>query len=113
MGGPLRLDNWRRRVFDPAVKRAGLVDVTPHDMRHTAASPAIASGANVKAVQQMLGHTSAAMTLDVYAGLFPDDLDAVGRSLDALVLRPGVPQTCHNGPAEALDVLAIDPRKGL
>lgn len=113
MGGPLRLNNWRRRVFDPAVERAGLVDLTPHDLRHTAASLAIASGANVKAVQQMLGHASAAMTLDVYAGLFPDDLDAVGRSLDALVLRPGVPQTCHNGPSRALGVVAIDPEKGL
>jgi integrase len=89
-GGVLRLGNWRRRVFDPACRAAGLVDVTPHDLRHTAASLAIASGANVKAVQQMLGHASAAMTLDVYAGLFGDDLDAVALALDGLVplLRP-------------------------
>jgi len=40
-------------------------------------SLAVAAGADVKAVQQMLGHASAAMTLDVYAGLFADDLDAV------------------------------------
>jgi integrase len=46
---------------------------------------AIASGANVKAVQRMLGHASAAMTLDVYAGLFGDDLDAVADALDSLV----------------------------
>lgn len=38
--------------------------LTPHDLRHTAASLAISSGANVKAVQRMLGHASAAMTLD-------------------------------------------------
>ena len=89
-GGVLRLGNWRRRVFDPACRAAGLVGVTPHDLRHTAASLAIASGANVKAVQQMLGHASAAMTLDVYAGLFSDDLDAVALALDGLVpqLRP-------------------------
>lgn len=89
-GGVLRLGNWRRRVFDPACRAARLVDVTPHDLRHTAASLAIASGANVKAVQQMLGHASAAMTLDVYAGLFGDDLDAVALALDGLVppLRP-------------------------
>lgn len=43
-GGVLRLRNWRRRVFDPAVRRLDLVDVTPHDLRHTAASLAIASG---------------------------------------------------------------------
>jgi integrase len=35
-------------------------------LRHTAASLAVSAGANVKAVQQMLGHASAAMTLDVY-----------------------------------------------
>jgi len=56
-----------------------------HDPRHTAASLGIASGANVKAVQSMLGHASAAMTLDVYAGLFTDDMDAVAELLDAAV----------------------------
>lgn len=80
-GGVLRLRNWRRDVFDPAVNISGLQDVTPHDLRHTAASLAIAAGANVKAVQRMLGHASAAMTLDVYSGLFEDDLDAVAERL--------------------------------
>ena len=42
----------------------------------------MAAGANVKAVQRMLGHASAAMTLDVYAGLFGDDLDTVAINLD-------------------------------
>lgn len=55
--------------------------VTPHDMRHTAASLAISAGANVKAVQRMLGHASAAMTLDTYADLFDDDLDHVAEAL--------------------------------
>lgn len=45
----------------------------------------------MKAVQRMLGHASAAMTLDIYAGLFADDLDQVGSRLDSLV-----PQMCHN-----------------
>ena len=45
-------------------------------------SLAIASGANVKAVQRMLGHASAAMTPDVYADLFDDDVDAVSAALD-------------------------------
>ena len=43
--------------------------VTAHALRHTAVSLAIASGANPKVVQRMLGHASAAMTLDVYADL--------------------------------------------
>ena len=74
--------------FANSVRRAQLVDpsmprLTPHDLRHTAASLAISSGANVKAVQRMLGHASAAMTLDTYADLFDDDLDAVASSLNA------------------------------
>ena len=47
--------------------------------------PGVPAGANVKAVQQMLGHASAAMTLDVYAGLFGDDLDAVADRQPMLV----------------------------
>ncbi|MBF4575060.1 site-specific integrase [Frondihabitans sp. VKM Ac-2883] len=56
--------------------------LTIHDLRHTAASLAISSGANVKAVQRLMGHASAAMTLDVYGSLFDDDLDAVATALD-------------------------------
>lgn len=56
--------------------------VTPHDLRHTAASLAISAGANVKAVQRMLGHASAAMTLDTYADLFDDDLSDVASALN-------------------------------
>ena len=72
--------------FAWAVKRAQLVDgtipkITPHDLRHTAASLAASSGAHVKAVQRMLGHASAAMTPDVYADLFDDDLDVVAESM--------------------------------
>jgi integrase len=98
-GGPLRLGNWRTRVFDPACAAAGIVGLTPHDLRHTAAaaSLAIAAGANVKAVQRMLGHSSAAMTLDVYAGLFGDDLDSVAALLDA-----HVPQMRHSGEITAV-----------
>jgi integrase len=81
-GGVLWLRNWRRRVFEPAVAAAGLGQLSPHELRHTAASLAVAAGANVKAVQRTLGHASAAMTLDVYSGLFDDDLDAVADRLD-------------------------------
>jgi hypothetical protein len=70
-----------------APARAGLARLTPHELRHTAASLAVAAGANVKAVQRMLGHGSAAMTLDVYAGLFDDDLDGLADRLDAVAVR--------------------------
>lgn len=80
---PAHGDGW----FAQAKKRAAAVDadfppLTIHALRHTAASLAISAGANVKAVQRMLGHASAAMTLDTYADLFDDDLDAVAVALD-------------------------------
>lgn len=81
---PLRAGNWRRREFDPAVKAAKLDGrgVTPHALRHTAASLAIAEGADVKVLQTMLGHAQAAETLDTYGHLFPDRLDEVAERLD-------------------------------
>ncbi len=90
-----RLPNSRDGWFASAVRRVQKDDpdfprVTPHDLRHTAASLAIASGANVKAVQRMLGHASAAMTLDVYGDLFDDDLDAVADALDQARTSRGV-----------------------
>ncbi|MGV8970715.1 MAG: tyrosine-type recombinase/integrase [Rhodoglobus sp.] len=82
---PHSISGW----FVLAVRRCQEIDpeflsVTPHDLRHTAASLAISAGANVKAVQRMLGHASAAMTLDVYADLFEDDLDDVSERLNAV-----------------------------
>ena len=55
----------------------------PHELRHTAASLAIASGGFIKGVQSTLGHASAAMTLDRYGHLFGDELDAVADRMDA------------------------------
>jgi integrase len=81
-GAVLRNLNSRRDVFDDAATTAGLPRLTPHELRHTAASLAISAGANVKTVQRMLGHASTAMTLDVYSGLFDDDLDRVANQLD-------------------------------
>ncbi|TPW74205.1 tyrosine-type recombinase/integrase [Schumannella soli] len=94
-GGVLRSNNFRRRQFADAVAACKGVDadfpsLTLHDLRHTAASLAISAGANVKAVQRMLGHASAAMTLDVYADLFDDDLDSVATALDSRAAAAGV-----------------------
>lgn len=74
--------------FVKAVRTAQQIDtsipsITPHDLRRTAASLAVSSGAHVKAVQRILGHASAAMTLDVYADLFDDDLEAVAQAMSA------------------------------
>ena len=83
-GGVLRNGNFNRRTFARAATAIGEPELTPHGLRHTAASLAIAAGANVKVVQQMLGHATASMTLDLYGHLFPDQLDDVADRLDAI-----------------------------
>ena len=72
------------------MKRAGVQNITPHDLRHTCASLAVSAGVNVLALQRMLGHTSAAMTLDTYSDLFDDDLDAVAVTLHGRYSRSTV-----------------------
>lgn len=53
--------------FKRVAATIGRPDARPHDLRHTAATVAIASGADVKSVQDMLGHATASFTLNVYA----------------------------------------------
>lgn len=101
-GLQIRANNFKRRDFDNAVAlvRQNAVEARAqgtqnpvtipeglwvHDLRHTAASWAVQSGASVKSVQRMLGHAKAAITLDVYAGLFDQDLDDVALKMDALI----------------------------
>ncbi|MBG6057178.1 integrase [Cryobacterium sp. MP_M5] len=94
-GGPIHDHNWRSRTWRLAVLGSGLEipGLTPHKLRHTAASAAVAAGADVLVLQQMLGHRDAAETLNTYGHLWPDRLDevtdAVGRARDAaLAARP-------------------------
>jgi integrase len=82
-GGVLRAKVFQDAALRSAAQQMGVPGLTPHKLRHTAASLAIASGANVKVVQQMLGHKSATMTLDLYGHLFGDQLDEIGDALHA------------------------------
>ena len=62
-------------------------DFKLHELRHTAASLAIQAGANIKALQNMLGHESAGLTLDRYGHLYGSDVEAVGVAINALLTR--------------------------
>lgn len=86
---PLRISTWRPRVFNKAVARCREADrefperLTPHSLRHTAASLAVQAGASVLVVSRLLGHSRPSVTLDVYAGLWDTDLQEVAGALDA------------------------------
>jgi integrase len=85
-GGWMRASNVRRRWWANALADAGLpADFKLHELRHTAASLAIRSGANVKALQNMLGHASAGLTLDRYGHLYDSDVDAVGQAINEAI----------------------------
>ncbi|MDD7587235.1 MAG: site-specific integrase [Corynebacterium glucuronolyticum] len=82
-GQPMRRPTSEMGWFDGAVTRCMETDssfprVTLHGLRHVAAGLMVSSGANVKVIQKQLGHKSAVMTLDIYAALFEDDLEALG-----------------------------------
>lgn len=82
-GAVMRSQTFQRARLTEAATTVGLPGFHPHALRHTAASLAIASGADIKVVQQMLGHKSATMTLDQYGHLFGDRLDVVANAMDA------------------------------
>ncbi|MGI8736006.1 MAG: tyrosine-type recombinase/integrase [Candidatus Eremiobacter antarcticus] len=70
-GEPLSEDRFVRNHFHPLLKKAALPHIRFHDLRHAAATLLLAAGENVKVVAERLGHSSAKMTLDVYAHALP------------------------------------------
>jgi integrase len=74
-GGPMTPDNWRSRIWRPAVERAGLADPqpTPHSLRHSAVALWIAAGVDRLTVARWAGHTDAAFMERVYGHLWSND----------------------------------------
>lgn len=97
-GEALNDHNWRNRVFNLAAHDADLagLGVTPHKLRHTAASAAIGAGADVKVVQLMLGHKDATETLNTYGHLWPDRLDEVSHALETARTKALVQQSTRS-----------------
>jgi integrase len=81
-GSPLRGNNFRHRVWIPAVSRAGLDGLRFHDLRHTAVVLAIAQGAHAKSIQMRMGHASITTTLDRYGHLFSEIDAMIGDGLE-------------------------------
>jgi integrase len=82
-------DNFRHRVFRPAVRRSGLTGLRFHDLRHTYAALMVAAGAHPKYLQAQMGHSSIGVTLDLYGHLFRTQ---IGMYLRASTLLPPHPR---------------------
>ncbi len=93
--GPIPQNRFSQ-TWSRAVHKVGLPAGTRfHDLRHTFASALIASGCSVKVVQAHLGHKSAAMTLDIYSHLWPQDDDRARAAVQTF-FGGAVSTVCHD-----------------
>ena len=77
---PTKLTYKIKRFFE----RTGLPDMSPHDLRHSCASLLLANGADIKSVQEIMGHADAGTTLNYYvASNLEQARAAVDRMADA------------------------------
>ena len=106
-GAILNDDNFRHRVFRPAVRRTKLTGLRFHDLRHTYAALMVAAGAHPKYLQAQMGHSSIRVTLDLYGHLFPDANRGVLDALDALT----APSTPHRANAPKITSERKSPRE--
>ncbi len=85
VGNLINPSNLRQRSFAPLLRRAGLPQITFHDLRHTCASLLFQRNVHPKFVQELLGHASVAITLDTYSHMLPgmggEAADAIDEAL--------------------------------
>ena len=91
-GKPVDVNNWRRRVFNKALEKAGVRRIRIHDLRHTYATLRISKGDNIGDVANQLGHHSVKLTLDTYYHWMPgkkkSEVDALD---DSFIMHPSAP----------------------
>jgi len=81
-GTTFTCQNFINRHWIPPLKYAGLPYVRFHLLRHTAATLLLQRNVNPKIVQQLLGHSSVAFTLDRYSHFMPGFGDAAADAMD-------------------------------
>jgi integrase len=83
IGTKFSYDAWVRRHFTPARERAGITTkISPNDLRHYAVKFAIGHGADVFAVQKMLGHAQPSITLNVYGSEWESHAERLAERMD-------------------------------
>ena len=102
-GGYLRRSNFRRRWWVPATRAVGVEGLRVHDLRHSAATMALAAGANTRELMERMGHTSPAVALR-YQHVMAGRDQAIAAALDELVQAAAnlPPQRPTEGPSGTL-----------
>jgi integrase len=83
-GGRHMKQNHIRRIFKRILSKAGLRDISLHDIRHSFASQSLTDGASPVYVKEQLGHSSINMTVDVCGHLIPGSNRDIVNRLDTL-----------------------------
>jgi integrase len=83
-GKHLRRSNFNRRVWQPAVKAAGVEGLRVHDLRHTAGTLATAAGGSLREVMDRLGHSTTVAAVR-YQHVMADRDAAIARELNRLI----------------------------
>jgi integrase len=83
-GHPINADGLAKS-YKSILERAGLPRIRLYDLRHTAATLALAAGVSPKVVSEQLGHASTAFTLDTYAHVLPHMQDEAAEKVEAML----------------------------
>jgi integrase len=100
-----------RTAFERAVRKAGIVDFTFHDLRHTFASRLVMAGVDLPTVKELLGHKSITMTLR-YTHLSSGHKQQAVEKLDQFpekvpAIFTTLPSTHHDDPVQALETTSV------
>jgi Phage integrase family len=87
-GDPMAPDRLTRH-FRQLSDEAGLPPVRLHDLRHGAATLALAAGAELKTIQDQLGHSSIVLTADTYISVLPDVARKAAEDTATLIIQAG------------------------
>jgi integrase len=83
--------SWVSDLFDRLAAHSGLPPIRLHDLRHGAATLALAAGVDMKVIQEMLGHSSITLTSDTYTSVLPEGGRAAAEAAVLLVPRQRTP----------------------
>jgi hypothetical protein len=87
-GDPMAPDRLSR-TFRQLAAEAGLPPIRLHDLRHGAATLALAAGVDLRVVQEMLGHSSIVLTADTYTSVLPEVAHSAAEKVASLIIKAG------------------------